>query len=153
VLISWRSLLLTVILSMATGWLGAQMGIRWAVRTYPGPVAGAIQKTLHETLHAELKLNDEQRRRINAIETNFAPQNRLLQAQIRAVNDEVVRAVMHSLDAPEQMESATAHMASAVAALQRQTLLEVQEIQKALSDAQRAVLDDRLAELLIRRST
>jgi hypothetical protein len=153
VLISWRSLLLTAVLSMATGWLGAQMGVRWAVRTYPGPVAGAIQKTLRESLRDELKLSDQQRQAINAIEARYAPQNQLLQARMLAVNDEVIRALVHSLDAPAQMEIATAHLASAVAALQRATLLEMVEIQSELSDEQRAALNGRLAELLSRRST
>lgn len=146
-IIHWRSLLLTIALSLATGWIGAQIGIRYTMIKYPGPASGAIESVLRQTLPT-LQLTDAQQRAIDAISAQYDPQSVRLRQQVRAVNAELASALVGSVEDDTQIESSAAHLGKAVNALQQEAMLQVQQVRKVLTAPQRAVLDAKVSEAL-----
>ena len=81
-----RGLILTLVLTLFAAVGGTWIGARYIY-------AQQHQPSLHEFVHEELKLNADQQTRLAALEQDFAVRRRAREAELRAANAELARAI------------------------------------------------------------
>lgn len=137
----WKSIVATALLaalaSVAATWVSAT----WIMREREPP-------SLHSIIHTELDLNDDQMRRLDAIEDRFAGRRQALQAEVRAANQELAAAIAVSDGDTPQVQAAVDHFHSAMGDLQKATISHVFEMRSVMTPAQAEVFDSRVVEAL-----
>ena len=137
-----RNVLLTLVLAVAAGVVGAWTGVRYFAGDHDDAVS------LHALLHDELELTSEQERRLHAAETRFASQRRDLEAEIRRANAELATAIRNSDRYGPEVQAAVEHFHSAMGDLQKATILHVFEMRALLTPAQAAEFDEKVSRAL-----
>ncbi|MBB5745681.1 periplasmic heavy metal sensor [Brevundimonas variabilis] len=133
--------MLTAVLAAVASAAGTWIGASWVMsRSEPA--------SLHDIVHDELELSAEQHARIEVIEARFAAIRPGLEAEVRAANQELARAIEQSDGDGPQVQAAVDHFHVAMGALQKQTIAHVFEMRSVLTPAQAAVFNDRIVEAL-----
>jgi len=130
---------LTVI-AMAVGlWIGKGLG--------EGHVheAGA---DVHNILHHQLGLSQEQDRKIEAIEAKFALDRKELDMQMRAANLELARALEMERAYGDAAKTAISHFHAAMAKLQELTVVHILEMRAVLGPEQAETFDKTVRQAL-----
>jgi Spy/CpxP family protein refolding chaperone len=104
--------------------------------------------SLHEAVHRELSLTDAQNQEIHALETSFASRRQELEADMRAANAELARAIKSSEAMSPEVEAAVRHFHSAMGTLQTETIEHVFAMRRVLAPEQRARFDELVSEAL-----
>ena len=137
-----RNLLVTLVLAVAAGLLGAWVGTRYFSDGRGGPAS------LHAILHDELNLSAQQERRLEVAEARFAARRRLLEAEIRRANAELASAIRTSDRYGPAVQAAVEHFHVAMGNLQKATILHVFEMRALLTPEQAAEFDDKVSNAL-----
>ncbi|WP_306414878.1 Spy/CpxP family protein refolding chaperone [Brevundimonas aurantiaca] len=104
--------------------------------------------SLHDIVHHDLKLSPDQLTRIEAVEARFAARRPALEADVRAANLELARAIEQSDGDGPPVQAAVDHFHVAMGALQKETIAHVFEMRSVLTPAQAEVFDDRIVAAL-----
>ncbi len=137
----WRAIVLTAVLAAVASAAGTWIGASWFMsRSEPA--------SLHDMVHDELELTADQHARIAVIEARFAILRPSLEAEVRAANLELARAIEQSDGDGPQVQAAVDHFHVAMGALQKATIAHVFEMRSVLTPAQAAVFNDRIVEAL-----
>ncbi len=137
-----RSVILTVVLSLALGGLGAWGGAEYVLHRMRSPTP------LHELLHEELGLTADQQRRIEGLERTHARRRAALQAEMHAANVDLAKAIgAHHAYTPD-VQAAVDRFHHAMEELQKETILHVLAMRDVLTPQQAAKFDATVAKSL-----
>ena len=137
----WRAIALTAALAALASGAGTWISASWVLSRREAP-------SLHEIVHHDLKLTPEQLVRIEAIEARFAGRRPALEADVRAANMELAKAIEQSNGDSPQVQAAVDHFHVAMGALQKETIAHVFEMRSVLTPAQADVFDERIVAAL-----
>jgi Spy/CpxP family protein refolding chaperone len=137
-----RSVVLTVVLSLIAAGAGAFGGARYVLwRVHHSP-------PLHEVVHERLQLTADQQRRIAGLEQTYAVRREALEAEMRASNADLARAIQQSHAYSADVQHAVDRFHKAMGELQKETILHVLAMRQVLTPAQAAVFDQTVSEAL-----
>jgi len=131
-------LLVTVIAAAGGGWLGVRYGL----------AQGRASASLDQLLHHELDLSSMQRAQLAALESSYALQRRALQAQARAANRDLARAILTEHRYGPDAEQAIERFHGAMETLERQTIRHVLAMRAVLTAQQARRFDQTVATAL-----
>jgi Spy/CpxP family protein refolding chaperone len=137
-----RSLILTVLLSALAAGLGAWGGARYVV--------SHMQRAepLHQVVHDKLDLTAAQEARIAGLERDYALRRKALEAEMRAANGDLARAIQQSHAYSPDVQHAIDRFHMAMGDLQKQSILHVLEMRQVLTPQQATVFDQTVAKAL-----
>jgi Spy/CpxP family protein refolding chaperone len=142
-----RSLILTVVLSALAATVGAWGGARYVVSHMHHAAP------LHEVVHDKLNLSAEQKQRIAGLEQDYAVRRKMLEAEMRAANADLARAIEQSHSYSPEVQHAVDRFHMAMGDLQKQSILHVLAMRQVLTPQQAAVFDDTVAKALTQDAT
>lgn len=135
-------LLLTLVLSVIVAFVGAWAGANYMVaRAQP-------EAPLHDLVHRKLKLTAEQERRIDGLERTFAVRRQTLEAEMRAANADLARAIAAEHAYSPTVQQAVDRFHRAMGELQKETILHVLAMRRVLTPEQAATFDNTVVKAL-----
>lgn len=137
-----RSLVFTVVLSALAAGLGAWGGARYVV----GHMHHA--EPLHQVVHDKLQLSAQQEARIAGLERDYALRRKSLEAEMRAANADLARAIDQSHTYGPDVQHAIDRFHMAMGDLQKQSILHVLAMRQVLTPKQATVFDQTVAKAL-----
>jgi Spy/CpxP family protein refolding chaperone len=137
-----RSIVMTLGLSVLLAGLGAWSGATYVMRTMHA------ETPLHELVHEKLDLSPEQKRRIEGLEQTQAGQQQALQAEMRAANADLSRAIASSHAYTPEVQAAVDRFHHAMGELQKQTILHVLAMRAELTPQQAQLFDQTVTRSL-----
>lgn len=138
-----RNALVTIALAFLAGLGGVGLGRLLFDRPAP---------SLHQALHSELHLTDEQMRAVDALERDFAPRRRALELEMRAANAELAAAIREEHGYGPRVTAAVERFHAAMGELQTETLRHVFAMRATLTVEQQAKFDNVVSQALIAES-
>ena len=138
--VGW-GLVLTVVLTLLAAVAGTWIGARYIYQQRHQP-------SLHEFVHEELELSAAQERRLEVLEQDFAVRRRAREAELRAANAELARAIQERHEYSPEVKAAVERFHDAMGELQKETILHVLAMRKVLTPDQAARFDRRIGEAL-----
>lgn len=136
-----RGLILTLLLTLFAAIGGTWIGARYIYEQRHQP-------SLHEFVHEELRLTAEQKQRLEVIEQAFAVRRRAREAELRAANAELARAIQARHAYSPQVQAAVERFHDAMGELQKETILHVLAMRTVLTPDQAVQFDQRIGEAL-----
>ena len=130
--------MITVLLGTFGGWIGARYGLQGAK---PAP-------SLDTDLHDQLHLSRDQSRQINHLESTFATRRVALEAEMRAANADLARAISNEHVYGPNAERAIGRFHTAMSALQKETVIHVLAMRRLLDPGQTAQFDRTVTQSL-----
>ena len=146
----WRNLAITVVLAGLAAYAGTRLGEQ---KLNPAPPESPRAKLLlrdsvYQMVHQDLKLTDDQKRKIDEIEARYAHRRNALRAQIGSANAELGEALANEMALGTAASRALEHLQGSMGDLQRETILYVLEVRSVLTPPQQQVLDQKVFESL-----
>ena len=141
----WRAIALTAVLAALAGAAGTWISASLVFNRNEPP-------SLHEIVHNELELSPAQVVRVDAIEGRFAERRPALEADVRAANLELARAIEQSDGDGPQVQAAVDHFHVAMGALQKETLEHIFAMRAVLRPDQTDKFDDAVVKALTAKS-
>jgi Spy/CpxP family protein refolding chaperone len=136
-----RGALLTVLLAALAAGAAAWGGARYALQR-------EAQPSLHEFAHEKLDLSDEQARKLDALERDFAVRRRAREAELRLANAELAAAIEAKHQYSAEVQAAVEHFHEVMGQLQKETIVHVMQMRAILTPEQAARFDRRVSEAL-----
>ena len=136
-----RGTLITVALAIVAGFGGVWLGKTVFDRT-------PHQTTLHDVVHHQLRLDAEQRRRIDVLDRNFAVQRHALELEMRAANVDLAIAIREEQGYGPRVVAAVDRFHAAMGRLQTETIQHVFAMREVLRQDQKATFDDTVVSAL-----
>jgi Spy/CpxP family protein refolding chaperone len=137
-----RSIALTLVLSVLLAGLGAWGGATYVMRRMTPPTP------LHELIHEKLHLTADQQQRLEGLEREHAARRAALQAEMRAANSDLARAIQAQHAYTPQVQAAVDRFHHAMGELQKETILHVLAMRALLTPDQAAQFDRTVARSL-----
>lgn len=137
----WPAIVVTAVLAALASGVGTWISASWVLARREPP-------SLHDIVHYDLKLSASQLTRIEVVEARFAARRPTLEADVRAANLELARAIEQSDGDSPPVQAAVDHFHVAMGALQKETIAHVFEMRSVLTPEQAAVFDDRIVTAL-----
>lgn len=138
----WRSIVLTLLLSITAGAIGV-----WGGTSYVAAQMGEAP-SLHQMLHNRLNLTADQKHQVERLERIYALKRQALEAEMRAANFELARAYQESHAYTPKVQAAIDRTHRAMNALQMETMLHVIAMRETLSPDQAAQFDETVVRSL-----
>ena len=136
-----RGTLITVALAIVAGFGGVWLG-KAVFESTPN------QATLHDVVHHQLRLDAEQRRRIDVLERKFVVQRHALELEMRAANVELAVAIREEQGYGPRVVAAVDRFHVAMGRLQTETIKHVFAMREVLRQDQKATFDDTVVSAL-----
>ncbi len=136
-----RNLLITLILSLVSVGVGA-----WAGSKIFGEEPHA--PSLHEFVHDELDLTDDQMAKLDALEQAFAVRRKAREAELLAANAALAAAIQAGHTYSPEVQIAVERFHHAMGELQKETILHVLDMRRLMTPAQAARYDVRISQAL-----
>jgi Spy/CpxP family protein refolding chaperone len=137
-----RTIAVTLVLSVIVAALGAWGGAEYVTR------AMHHAPPLDELLHEKLQLTADQQRRIAGLERDHATKRAALQAEMRAANVDLARAIQAQHAYTPEVQAAVDRFHRAMGELQKETILHVLAMRTVLTPEQAARFDATVANSL-----
>ena len=137
-----RGLLLTIALSVIAASAGAWGGAHYVVGRMHHPAS------LHQAMHEKLNLTAAQDRRIGGLERDYAVRRHALEAEMRAANADLARAIQATHAYTPAVQQAINRSHQAMSDLQKQSILHVLAMRQVLTPEQTAQFDDTVVKAL-----
>jgi Spy/CpxP family protein refolding chaperone len=136
-----RGLIVTLVLTLVAAIGGTWIGARYIYAQHH-------QASLHEFVHEELRLSADQRVRLEVLEQDFAVRRRAREAELRAANAELARAIQSRHEYSPEVQAAVERFHGAMGELQKETILHVLAMRTVLTPEQARQFDARIGEAL-----
>ena len=137
-----RSLVLTLVLSVAGAALGAWGGAQYVLHRLQRPTP------LHALVHEKLHLTVDQQRRIAGIERDHDARRRALEAEMRAANAALAQAFQEDHAYTPRVQAAIDRFHMAMGGLQKETMVHVLAMRSVLTPQQATQFDDTVVRSL-----
>lgn len=131
-------LLLTVIAAGLAGWGGVEYGLH----------RSAASTDLDVVLHRDLDLSSDQKRKIEELEDGFSKDRRGLQAEMRAANIDLARAITDKHVYGQDAQHAIERFHAAMATLQEKTVRHILAMRAVLNPSQAKLFDETIEKSL-----
>jgi len=142
----WRNLLVTVAVALIAGAIGGWIGTRGALEEETQTLP--LRQTVHEIVHGNLSLTDQQTKEIQKIEDRYFDRRTELRQQVSSANRELADALMADMAFGREAQQATNHVERGLGDLQRATVLYVLEVRDTLTPEQQTTYDRKVREVL-----
>ena len=136
-----RSLLVTLVLALLAGGVGAAIGVRT-------PLARSHEPSLHDRLHGELGLRDDQEASFEAEEAAFAARKRAFAKRIGAANAQLAAAIRETGRDGPQVQRAIDRVHAVLGDHQKATVTHIFRMRGVLTPTQTARFDAIVTEAL-----
>ena len=136
-----RGLVITLLLALIAAMGGTWIGARYIY-------VQRHQPSLHEFVHDELKLSADQKARIEILERDFAVSRRAREAELRAANADLARAIQARHEYSPQVQTAVDRFHGAMGELQKESILHVLAMRAVLTPEQARQFDTRIGKAL-----
>jgi Spy/CpxP family protein refolding chaperone len=136
-----RGLVITLLLTLLASIGGTWIGARYIYNQRHQP-------SLHEFVHEQLQLSADQRARLEVLEQDFAGRRRAREAELRAANAELARAIQSRHEYSPEVQAAVERFHGAMGELQKETILHVLAMRTVLTPDQAKQFDARIGEAL-----
>ncbi|WP_374470961.1 Spy/CpxP family protein refolding chaperone [Phenylobacterium sp.] len=136
-----RGLLLTLVLTMIAGAVGAWGAVRYVDARRAPP-------SLQDFVHKELRLTPQQEAKLAPLEQSFAVRRRIREAELRAANAELAAAIQARHEYSPEVQASVERFHHAMGELQKETIVHVLEVRRVLTPEQATKFDARVAEAL-----
>ena len=130
-----RAALGLVVLTFAVAVLGGWFGVRLGQREVSSNLG------LDQVLHHDLSLSKAQEQKIEALESSFTAQRKLLEVEMRSANRELARAIVTDHKMSPAVEQSIGHFHQAMRQLQELTTAHVLSMRDVLTPEQAAIFD------------
>ena len=154
---AWRGILLTIVIAVAAGFLGARLGMQGAARANVGSLAdnpsgrqGSVRQSVATLLNHDFKLSADQKTRIQAIDDRFTKTHNLIWADVRMSNAELAAAVANDMSLNQDAKNAITEIQDSVGRLHTESIEYVLEVRKVLTPEQRSQFDEHIIMALMR---
>ena len=137
-----RNLILTVFLSALAAGLGAWGGARYVISHMHHA------EPLHQVVHDKLQLTAGQEAHIAGLEQDYALRRKALEAEMRAANADLARAIQQSHAYSPDVQHAVDRFHMAMGDLQKQSILHVLAMRQVLTPQQATLFDQTVAKAL-----
>ena len=137
-----RSLLLTIVLSALAAAAGAWGGSQYVVQRMHHATS------LRQTMHEKLDLTRDQDQRIDGLERDYAVRRHALEAEMRAANADLAKAIQAEHTYSTAVQQAIDRSHRAMSELQKQSILHVLAMRQVLTSQQTARFDDTVVKAL-----
>jgi len=146
----WRNLAITVVLAGGAAYAGARLGAQpLPVKPAEAPRAPlGMRDSVYQMVHQDMQLTDDQKHRIDDIETRFAHRRNELRAKIGSANAELGEALANEMALGTAATRALEHQEQDMGDLQRETILYVLQVRAVLTPKQQQALDQKVFESL-----
>jgi Spy/CpxP family protein refolding chaperone len=144
----WRNLLITVVLAGAAAYVGTRLGEQQLKPAEAPRARLLLRDSVYQMVHQDLKLTDDQKRKIDEIEARYAHRRNALRAQIGSANAELGEALANEMALGTAASRALEHLQGSMGDLQRETILYVLEVRSVLTPPEQQVLDQKVFESL-----
>lgn len=135
----WR-LVLAVLLAALAGCLGAIAADRWLIHQSNG--------SLHQFVHDELVLTEDQNTRLDAIESRFSVERAALESSLRAANARLAQAMDEEQEYGPEVSLAIDDVHMRMGELQKATVQHVLDMREILEPEQQRLFDRKVSEAL-----
>ncbi|MCR5872776.1 periplasmic heavy metal sensor [Phenylobacterium sp. J426] len=136
-----RGLLLTLLLTTLAGALGALCTVHY-LQSKRTPAS------LHEFVHKEIRLTDDQETQLARLEQDFAVRRKVREAELRAANAELAAAIQARHEYSPEVQASVERFHHAMGELQKETIVHVLAMRQVLTPEQARKFDARVAEAL-----
>lgn len=137
-----RNLVLTIVLSVLAAAVGAWGGSRYVIAHMHHA------EPLHQVIHEKLHLTEAQEGRIAGLEQQYAVRRKALEAEMRAANADLARAIEQSHAYSPEVQHAIDRFHHAMGELQKESILHVLAMRQVLTPEQATVFDQTVATAL-----
>lgn len=137
-----RAALGLVVLTFAVAVLGGWLGVRLGQRQVNSNLG------LDQVLHHDLSLSKAQEQKIEALESSFTAQRKLLEVEMRSANRELAQAIVTDHKMSPAVEQAIGHFHQAMRQLQDLTTAHVLSMRDVLTPEQAAKFDQSVVRVL-----
>lgn len=138
----WRSMALTLILSVLVAILGVWGGAQYVMHRMQRPTP------LHELVHEKLGLTADQERRIAGMERDHEARRQALEAEMRAANAQLAQAFQQNHAYTPQVQAAIDRFHRAMGELQKETIVHTLAMRAVLTPDQAARFDETVVRSL-----
>ena len=156
---SWRALIITIVIALAAGFVGARLGALGSGAAKPGQ--GSVRQSVDALLDKDFKLTSAQKQQIEQIDERFTKTHNMIWADINTSNARLADAVATdlpngTLENPSDMTLSPDAKASiqaiedGVGRLQTESILYVLEVRQVLTPEQRKNFDEHIIMALMR---
>jgi Spy/CpxP family protein refolding chaperone len=147
---AWRGLLLTLVIALAAGFIGAMIGVRGAHSAHPSMPQGTVRQSVDGLLERDFKLTSDQKAKIQTIDEAFVRKHNLIWADIRRSNAELAGAVANDMTLNANAKTAIGQIESSVGELHTESILYVLDVRKVLNPDQQKRFDEYIVMALMR---
>ena len=137
-------LVLAVLLAALAGCLGALAADRWANNDAEGG--------LHQFVHEELVLTEDQNARLETLEARFAVERAELESSLRAANARLAQAMADEHEYGPEVSAAIDDVHGRMGELQKATVQHVFDMREILEPEQQRLFDRKVSEALTSNS-
>ena len=151
----WRNLVITLVLAGGAAYAGARLGAQTPPPLKPAEAQRSpvgMRDSVYEMVHQDMQLTDDQKRKIDDIESRYAHRRNELRAKIGSANAELGEALANEMALGTAASRALEHQQQDMGDLQRETILYVLEVRAVLTPKQQQELDQKVFESLSVRS-
>lgn len=135
-----RQLVLAIVLAALAGYLGAIAADRWLNHDRNG--------SLHQFVHEEMALTDEQSTRLEALETRYAVERSALESSLRASNARLAQAIDKEHEYGPEVSAAIDDVHARMRELQKATVEHVFDMREILEPEQQRLFDRQVSKAL-----
>jgi Spy/CpxP family protein refolding chaperone len=149
---AWRSLLLTLVLAAAAGFIGARLGQGAHANVTPSGTASGVtvRQSVQTLLTRDFDLTAQQKQAIQKIDEDFTRKHNLIWADIRTSNAELAGAVATDMSLSPDAKNAIMEIEASIGRLHTESILYVLEVRKVLTPQQRTHFDEHVVMALMR---
>ncbi len=148
---SWRGLVLTLVLAVAAGFVGARLGALGEHRVASqGATYASVRQAVDALLERDFKLTADQKQKIVGIDARFSRIHNQIWAGIYTENARLANAVATDMTLNPDAKTAIQGIEEGVGRLHSESILYVLEVRQVLTPAQRPDFDDRVIMALMR---
>jgi len=148
---SWRGLILTLVIALAAGFIGARLGALGGHAGGSGKLGqDTVRQSVDSMLDRDFKLTAVQKQRIEAIDEQFTRQHNLIWTDIYASNARLASAVATDMSLSTDAKSAILGIQEGVGRLHTASILYVIQVRGELTPEQRKHFDEHVIMALMR---
>jgi Spy/CpxP family protein refolding chaperone len=157
---AWRGLVITIVLALAAGFIGAKLG---AMGAHPagGATRGSVRQSVDSLLAKDFRLTPEQKRQVEDIDERFTKIHNVIWADINTSNARLASAVATDLPTGKLANSADMTLSpdakasiegieQGVGKLHTESILYVLQVRDVLTPEQRRSFDEHIIMALMR---
>jgi hypothetical protein len=148
---AWRGFVLTLIIALAAGFAGAQIGVNGLhLGAQPRASQGSVRQSVDVLLDRDFKLTPAQKRQIEQIDESFTRSHNQIWADINVQNARLASAVATDMSLSPDAKTSIEGIKDGVGRLQTTSIEYILQVRQVLTPAQRKDFDEHVIMALMR---